>query len=98
MNLPNIQSNDQEFQLMQNRWSAILNPLLAKPLSSANIVKGVQIVTGVNVINHLLGRKMQGWIISDIDASAILYRSQPMNDKTITITSNGNCTIDLVVF
>lgn len=98
MNLPNIQSDDVEFQLMQNRWSAILNPLLAKPLSSANILKEISITTGVNTINHLLGRKMQGWIICDITASAILYRSQPMNDKTLTISSNGDCVVNLVVY
>lgn len=98
MNLPNIQSDDTEFQLMQNKWSAILNPLIAKPLSSANILKDIPITMGVNTINHLLGRKMQGWIICDIDANAILYRSQPLNDKTLTITSNGNCTVNLVVY
>jgi len=98
VNLPTWQSSDRVFQLMQNKWSAILNPLLAKPLSSSNILKDVELVMGVNKVNHLLGRTMQGWIISNIDASVIVYRSQPFNDKILTLTTNGACIVDIVVF
>lgn len=98
MNLPQIQSDDQDFQLMQNKWASILNPLLARPLSSANILKSVQLSIGTNVINHLLGRKLQGWIMSDINAAAQVFRSQPMNDKTLTLTSDAVCIVDIVVF
>ncbi len=98
MKLPMFKDDSQNFMLLQNKWSSILNTVLGKPLSSANILTDVQLNTGVNVINHLLGRKMQGWIISDINASAILYRSQPFNDKTLTLTTNSDCVITLVVF
>lgn len=98
MNLPQIQNDDQEFQLMQNKWASILNPLIAKPLSSANVLKDVQLINGITIVNHLLGRKMQGWFIADVDASAIVFRSQPMNDKTLTLTSNSDCVVTLMVF
>lgn len=96
--LPKIKDDNQAFQLMQDKWASQLNPLLAKPLSSASILKGVILSNGVTVVNHLLGRTMQGWYISDIDASASIYRSQPFNDLTLTLTSNAACTVNLVVF
>lgn len=83
---------------MQDKWAAELNPLLAKPLSNASILKGINLVNGVTVVNHLLGRTMQGWFISDIDASANIYRSQPFNNLTLTLTSNAACTVTLVVY
>jgi len=98
MALPSIQSKNQEFQLLQSKWAAEINPLLAKPLSSSNLLKGIQLVTGVNVVNHLLGRQMQGWVISDIDANATIYRSAAMNNLNVTLTSSANCTVNLIVF
>lgn len=98
MNLPKIRDDNQSFQLMQDKWASILNPLLAKPLSDANMLKHVDLINGVTVVNHLLGRLMQGWIISDSNAAATIYRSQPFNDSTLTLTSNAACTINLLVF
>lgn len=98
MNLPTWQSDDRDFQLMQSKWASILNPLLARPLSSNNILKNIELIAGVNVINHLLGRNMQGYIICDQNAAASIYRSQPFNDLTLTLTSDASCQINLVVF
>lgn len=98
MKLPTIKSDDKEFQLMQDKWSSIINPVLANPLTKTNILKDIQLGTGVNVINHLLGRMMQGWYVTDIDASVSIFRSQPFNNSTLTLTSSGACTINLAVF
>lgn len=98
MQLPKIISDDQTVQLMQTKWASILNPLLAQPLSSNSILPGVVLQVGDNVINHLLGRQMQGWIISDIDALSSIYRTSPFNKTTLTLNSSAVCTVDLVVF
>lgn len=98
MSLPFIKTNNQQVDQIQTKWMSELNPLLAKPLSDANILNKVTLINGVNVINHLLGRTMQGWFFSDIDASAEIYRSQPFNNKTLTLTSNAACTVNIVVF
>lgn len=98
MQLPQIKDDNIPMQLMQSRWASILNPLLAKPLSSANILKGVQLINGVNVVNHLLGRQMQGWLIGDINAAAQVFRSEPMDNLTLTLTSDADCVVDLIVY
>lgn len=91
-------ANDQNFTLMNSQWAALLNPVLANLLVQGIPLKNVPIINGNNVINHLLGRMMQGWIITDIDAGAAIYRSSPLNDKTISLTSGASCTISLWVF
>lgn len=82
----------------QTIWKSILDQLLAKPLSNNQMLTGISLIMGDNVINHRLGRQMQGWIISDIDSSISIYRSAPFNDLTLTLNSSGSGVINLVVF
>lgn len=98
MALPQIKGGDQTMQLMQTKWASELNPLLAKPLNKSLILKDVVLINGVNTINHLLGRKPQGWIITDVDAVASIFRSQPFNDLTLTLTTNADCIVTLMVY
>jgi hypothetical protein len=83
---------------MQNRWASIINPLLSNPLNNSSLLKNIELQTGDNVINHLLGRTLQGWIIVDIQGVADIYRSMPLNDQTLTLNSSAAVTISLGVF
>lgn len=84
--------------LTETRWKALLDPLLANLLNNAKILYGVQLANGATVINHKLGKRQQGWFIVDIDGAATIYRSQPFNDLTLTLTSNAVVTVNLGVF
>lgn len=84
--------------MAQAKWKSILDPLLAKPLSSGQILTQLTIKTGSNVINHKLGREPQGWFLTDNTTNITLYRSAPFNDLTLTLTSSGNGVINLMVF
>lgn len=98
MALPLIISGDQSLDLIQTRWKSQLDPVLSNRLTQGLLLSQVAIVTGSNVINHLLDRNQQGWFITDINAAAQLYRSAPLNDKTLTLTSDAPCIISLWVF
>lgn len=84
--------------LLQTSWANSINPILINPLSDGIFLRNVPLINGVNVINHLLARKQQGWLITDQDALASLYRSQPFNDKTLTLTSNAVVNVNLYCF
>ncbi len=84
--------------LMQTKWSGVLNPLIENPTNQSSHIKGVVLISGVNVINHGLGQMQQGWIITDIDGAAVIYRSAAFNNLTLTLTSNAAVTINLEVF
>jgi len=86
------------WELANPLWASQLNPLLANPLSSMSIIKNVSLVVGVNTINHFLGQNQQGWILTDITGPATIYRSQPFNNKTLTLTASAACTVSIGVF
>lgn len=96
--LPVFKDESQPFMLMQTKWAAELNPVLAFPPLSGSILKGISLSIGVNTINHLLGRLQQGWILTDQSGGASIYRSKPFNATTLALTSDAVVTINLWVF
>lgn len=93
-----FQDPNKNLMLLQTSWSKEINPLLNNTLMNGQMLKDISLVTGANTINHLLSRKMQGWMLVDINAAVTVYRSQPMNDKTLTLTASGNAIVSLWVF
>ncbi len=83
---------------MQNRWASILSPWLGNPLSKGIFLKNVLLATGDNVLNHLLQRNQQGFIITDINEAAVIYRSAPFNGLTLTLNSNVPVTVTIYVY
>lgn len=98
MALPQFQSTDQVLQLMQSKWASEINPVLSNPSLQSILLKDVSLINGVTVVNHRLGRNLQGWRIADINGAAQIYRSAPKNALTLTLTSNAAVTVTLEVF
>lgn len=87
------------WDLAQTRWPSILNPIIAVPfLSGIQIANIVLVATTPLAINHLLQRMPQGWFLTDNTANAVVWRSSPLNDLTITLESSANTTISFWVF
>jgi hypothetical protein len=85
---------------MQSLWATLLNPLLGNPLSNGQLLDNVNLVNGTNIINHTLGRKLQGWI-KVLGGSAIIYDNQSTNPTpqlTLSLTSSAAVTVSLWVF
>lgn len=98
MQLPLQQTSLKDLSLLSTKWKATLDPVLANPLNSVSILKNVKLLTGTNVINHLLGQMQQGWFLVDTQAAVTVYRSAPFNDLTLTLTASGNVTVSIGVF
>lgn len=98
MALPYFQTSSKDLSLLQTGWAQQLNPLLGNPANSTVLLNNIILKPGNNVINHTLGKKMQGFVVSDIDSPITLYRTQPFNDLTLTLSSSGSATINLLVF
>lgn len=98
MSLPIFYSDNKDIQLIQNAWSQPLNNVLSTPIISGLLLKNINLINGITVINHLLSRQMVGWMIADIDGAAIIYRSAPFNTKTLSLTSNAAIVCNLWVF
>lgn len=98
MILPKFYTEDLTLSLIQSRWASIINPYLQNPLNQGQLIKNVALASGTTIVNHGLGRMMQGWYVTDINGSATIYRSQPFNDLTLTLVSNAAVTVSLAVF
>lgn len=98
MELPYLQSDNSVLNQLQTKWRSVLNPVIANELTNGFPIENVSLANGVTVINHLLGRKMMGWFITDINGAATVYRSKALNDKTLTLTSNASVVVNLWVF
>lgn len=96
--LPIIKTEDQATNLMQTKWKSQIDPVLINPILSGVMLTNLILKTGVNVINHTLGRKQLGWWLVDKQAAADIYRSADFNDKTLTLTSDANVAISLMVY
>ncbi len=99
--LPNFQSADVPFQLMQSSWAKQLNPVIANPLMSGQVLKSVHLTTGANEVNHKLQRPLQGWFVTRIRSAASLYDTQDANQMpnlTLSLQSSADVIVDLYVF
>lgn len=86
------------WDLAKTKWSLELNPIIVNPLTNPLLIKNINLVSGSNVINHGLGRLQQGWIVTDAQGSATVYRDQPFTKTTLSLHSSGSVTISLAVF
>jgi hypothetical protein len=101
MRLPIFKDDNKNLMLLQNIWSALINPFLNSPSLQTVLLKDIKLSTGSNSVNHKLSRKLQGWYIVRQRASASIYDEQDNNqnpDLTLALVSSANVTVDLVVF
>ena len=99
--LPLQHTSIQDLSLLETRWKALLDPMLANPANNSSILNAVTLKTGFNTINHLLGRALQGWIVIGNNASTTFYDNQannPQPQSTLILHSSGVCKINLLVF
>lgn len=89
------------WDLANPRWASILNPIIENPVANGILMKNLAIKSGLNVINHGLGEKLQGYIVVMNSAAVIFYDSQSTNSTpslTLNLIASGATTISLYVF
>lgn len=101
MALPLFTTSIKELSLLQTQWKSQIDPLLADPVNSNIVLKNISLVTGTNAVNHMLGRKLQGWKIVRQRAAASIYDNQDNNQNpasTLILISSAPVVVDLEVF
>ena len=80
-------------------WAASLDPVLANLLVQGAQLRGIVLVANTpQTLNHYLGKTQTGFIVTDLNAAAIVYRTQPFNSQTITLESSANATCSIWCF
>lgn len=86
---------------METKWASIINPFISNPSLSSSIINNVSLKNGTTVINHLLGRKLQGWRLCRVRGPATIYDNQDKNqtpELTLVLISNAVVDVDIEVF
>jgi len=91
-------SSNLAWSLANKIWAQNLNPIVSNLMNQGKIIPNISLINGSVTFNHGLGRQMTGWYIVDIQSAATIYRSQPLNALTLTLTSNAAATVAVGVF
>ena len=101
MQLTLFKDPNKNLMLMQQDLHNKVNPILSNPSNNSSILQNVLLTTGSNVINHKLGKPLQGWKIVRQRAAASIYDNQDSNQTpalTLILVSSAAVSIDLEVF
>lgn len=96
-----VQSSNQDLMTVQQNLTRTLNPIFNTNTLGGNILQGISLNTGTNIINHKLGRNLSGWQIVRQRAAASIFDTQDTNQTpnlTLTLTSSAPVVCDLYVF
>lgn len=101
MSLPYFQSDSKNMSMLQTTWATLLNPVINNVWVQGTLLTNVQLTTGANVVNHKLGKKLQGWVVARKRGMADIYDTQDTNSMpalTLDLVSDSNVSVDLYVF
>lgn len=87
------------WNLAQTKWASLLNPIIESAILTYSQVNNVALTASKPLaINHLLGRMPLGWFIVDKDSNAVVWRTSPYTNTTITLESDVDTNISLYVY
>lgn len=89
-----INTNDQNLQLIQDAVSSALRPIQSSPFVGGVLLTGVVLAAGTNAIQHTLGRTPTVWVICDTNAAQTVYRTS-WTTSLINLTASGAVTVSL---
>jgi hypothetical protein len=92
-----IRTDNRNLMQLQDNIASVVETLRTCPFLDGTAVSAIVLKSGANVINHLLDRQPQGYFLTDINASATVYRSA-WDVKTITLVASTNTTVSFWVY
>jgi len=96
-----MQTESREINQLQQFIAQALNPILTNPQTQGTLTTKVQLLIGSNVVNHGLGKPLQGWSIVRKRSAAGIYDNQDSNPNpslTLILVSDAVVSIDLYCF
>jgi hypothetical protein len=80
-------------------WAQSLNPIINNPIIQGMAITNIFLIANTEkTINHGLGRMMIEWFLIDTMADANVWRTKPLNSKTLSLEASSNTTISIWTF
>jgi hypothetical protein len=101
-----IRVKDKDLEQVQSNISNTIAPVLKSLIVDGVLVKDIVLASGVNRVNHTLGRPPEGWIIVDRNSAATVFKTVPVagtantitDSSTISLTASGAVTVSIWFF
>ena len=92
-----IVTGDGNLKTIQDNVQDALAKISHTPFQAGILFSNVSLASGSTQISHKLGRQPQGWVVTDLNGAATIYRSS-WDSKYITLSSSAAVTASLWVF
>lgn len=93
---------DPDVRHVQESARAVFDDLAKRSILDGQAITDLTITSGTPlIVQHGLGRKLTGWIVTGKDANANVWDSQSANgmpNRTLILNASANVTISLWVF
>lgn len=92
-----IQSNSLELQQLQSNMQRAIDPLIKCLIIDGVLVKNVQLSATATQVPHNLQRKINGWMIADINANQNVWKTVD-DERFLTLIASGAVTCSLWIY
>lgn len=91
---------NQPLPLMQTTWATQLDPIIANPIVNGVQLVNIAVISGDNNVNHRLGRKPQGYIVTGMHSvfAEIYDKPSPFPELFLILNASAQTTVDIYVY
>lgn len=96
--IPLVVTTDKDLHTFQTQLAKSLQPVLSNPINLGTQLTNVSLINGVTVVNHMLGRPLQGWFLTRVRAQCQVWDSQDTNAspaQTLILNSSAAAVVDM---
>ena len=97
-----VSTEDDRVEGLQNSLESSFRSFQSCPLLDGHLLEDVSLVSGLNTIDHKLGRPIRGWIITrsngGLHIPSVDQDNNRHDDKTLVIFFSQAATADIWVF
>jgi hypothetical protein len=86
-----------ELNKVQDNIEYVLGPVLSSAIIDGVLLNDVKLVSGLNVVDHKLGREPRGWIVVSPQANEQIW-SSGQTRSTLLLNASGPITSSFWVF
>lgn len=94
-------TGNQDIELLTQNIKKFVKVLEDNPLLDGVLIENIEFTGAVTVVvNHKLGRRPRGWIVTDLAGSGRIFRGANWTDKTLELANAiaNPCTVSIWVF
>lgn len=100
--LKKIRTDNSDLRQVQEATGLVLDQVIRRDILDGVIVENIELISGLNIVNHTLARAPKGFIIVSKDANQNVWNAGPLSKvdpkRSIALQSSGAVTVSIWFF